>query len=90
VGDPDTCLGTKLRKATLKNGVKTWSMFQSKHVQEPVKNVKNCLQEKEPGRPWLKKATMPFPKDCRPEINMSPELGAEDASYHVSQLGVLC
>jgi hypothetical protein len=67
VGDPDVCLGAELRKVTLENGVKAWSISPSKHLEEVVKNVKNVknhLQEKEPGRPWLKKATMPFPKDC--------------------------
>jgi hypothetical protein len=28
-------------------------------------------------------------KDCRPEIDLSPELGPKDASYHVSQIDVL-
>jgi hypothetical protein len=59
----------------LKNGVEAWSMSLSEHVQEAVKNVKNYLQEKEPGRPWLTKAPMPFVKDCRPEIDLLPELG---------------
>jgi hypothetical protein len=63
VGDTDIYLGAKLRKVMLENGVEAWSMSPSKYVQEAVKNVKNYLQEsqeKEPGRPWLKKAPMPF------------------------------
>jgi hypothetical protein len=55
VSDPDVCLGAELRKVTLENGVEAWSMSPSKHVQEAIKNVKNCHQEKEPGRPWLNK-----------------------------------
>ena len=43
VGDLDIYLGTKLRKVTLKNGVKAWSMSPSKYVKEAVKNVKNYL-----------------------------------------------
>jgi hypothetical protein len=89
VGDPDIYLGAKLRKVTLENGVEAWSMSPSKYVQEAVENVKNYLQEKEPGRPWLKKAPTPFSKDYRPEINILPELGADDASYYTSQIGVL-
>jgi hypothetical protein len=55
VGDPDTYLGAKLRKVPLENGVEAWSMSPSKCVQVAVKSLKNHLQEKEPGRPWLKK-----------------------------------
>jgi hypothetical protein len=74
---------------TLENGVEAWSMSPSKYVQEAVKNVKNYLQEKEPGRPWLKKAPTPFSKDYRPEIDISPKLGVNDATYYMSQIGVL-
>jgi hypothetical protein len=89
VGDPDIYLGAKLRKVTLPNGVEAWSMSPSKYVQEAVRNVKNFLQEKEPGRVWQKKAPTPFANDYRPEIDISPELGPEDASYYMSQIGVL-
>jgi hypothetical protein len=89
VGDPDIYLGAKLRKVTLENGVEAWSMSPSKYVQEAVKNVKNYLQEKEPGRPWPKKAPTPFSKDYRPEIDISPELGVDDATYYMSQIGIL-
>jgi hypothetical protein len=63
LGDPNICLGAKLRKATLENGFEAWTMSPSKHVQEAVKIVKNCLQEKEPGGPWLKKVPTLFVKD---------------------------
>ena len=62
VGDPDIYLGAKLRKVTLENGVEDWSMSPSKYLQEAIRNVKNYLQEREPGRPWLKKAPTPFSK----------------------------
>ena len=64
-------------------------MSPSKYVQEAVKNVKNYLQEKDPGRPWLKRAPIPFSKDYRPEVDLSPELGPDDTSYYMSQIGVL-
>jgi hypothetical protein len=91
VGDPNLCMGAKLRKATLKNGVKAWSMSPSKCVQEQaVNNVKDCLQEKEPaGGPWLKKAPTPFVKDCQPKIHLLLELGPKDASCCMSQTGAL-
>jgi hypothetical protein len=64
-------------------------MLPSKYVQEAVKNVKAYQQEKYPGRPWLKRATSPFVKDYRPEIEIFLELDAEGASYYQSQMGVL-
>ena len=64
-------------------------MSPSKYAQEAIKNVKNYLQEKEPGHPWLKRTPTPFAKDYRPEVDLSPELGAGDASYDMSQIGVL-
>jgi hypothetical protein len=74
VGDPDIYLGAKLRIFELENVVNAWSMSPSKYVQEAIKNVKAYLQEKYPGWPWLKRATSPFVKDYRPEIEISPEL----------------
>jgi alpha-L-fucosidase len=47
------------------------------------------MQEKEPGRPWLKKAPTSFAKDYRPEIDIFPELGTDDGRYYQSQIGVL-
>jgi hypothetical protein len=81
VGNPDIYLGPKLRKVVLANGVEAWSMLPSKHVQEAMQNVKNYLQEKELGHPWLKKAPTPFAKCYRPEIDILPELGTDDATY---------
>jgi hypothetical protein len=71
VGDPDIYLGAKLRKVVLDNGVQAWSMSPSKCVQEAVRNVKDYLQEKEPGRPWLQKAPTLFAKDYRLERSIS-------------------
>ena len=89
VGDPGIYLGAKLRKVTLENRVQAWSMSLGNYVQEAVKNVKSYLQEKEPGRSWLKRAPTPFAKDYRPKIDILHELGAEDVSYYMSQIRVL-
>jgi hypothetical protein len=89
VGDPDLYLGAKLRKVTLPNGVSAWSMSPSKYVQEAVRNVKKYLQGREPGRPWPKNTPTPFVNGYRPEIDISPELQGEDATYYMSQIGVL-
>ena len=49
--------------------------------------MKNYLQEKEPGRPCLKKALTPFSKDYRSEIDISLELGVDNTTYYMSQIG---
>jgi hypothetical protein len=89
LGDPDIYLSSKLRNVVLETGVKAWSMLPSKYLQEAVNDVKDYLQEREPGCPWLKKAPTPFAKDCRPEIDISSELGTDDGTYYQSQIGVL-
>jgi hypothetical protein len=58
-------------------------------VQEAVKNVKDYLQKREPGRPWLKKAPAPLAKDYRPEIDILSELVTDNGTYYQSQIGVL-
>ena len=85
VGDPNNHLDSELRKATAENGVEAWSVSPSKCAQEAAKSAKSHLHEKEPGRAWLKKVPTPCAKDCRPEIEILPKPGAEDASHCVSQ-----
>jgi hypothetical protein len=58
-------------------------------VQRAVKNVKDYLQKREPGRPWLKKAPAPLAKDYRPEIDILLELVTDNGTYYQFQIGVL-
>ena len=88
IGDPDVYLGAKLRKVRLPNGVESWAMSPSKYVQEAVKNAETFSTEKF-GRGLPKKAATPFPRDYSPELDTSPELDAELASYYASQIGIL-
>jgi transposase len=89
IGDPDLYLGAKLRKIILPNRVEAWSLSPSKYVQEAVKNVQEYLAREQEGRKLEKKAPTPFVKDYRPELDITPELGPEEASYYQSQIGVL-
>ena len=61
IGDPDFYLGAKIRPLVLPNGVRAWGMSSSKYIQSAVRNVKDYLAKKYPGRAWIKRATAPLP-----------------------------
>jgi len=89
IGDPDFYLGAKLRQTQLPNGVFAWGMSSSKYIQAAVKNVMDHLAKMRPGQKLATRASGPFPANYAPEIDTSPELGDEDASFYQSQIGVL-
>ena len=71
----------------LPNGVQAWAISPSKYVQEAVTNVKEHLMQR--GRKLCKRAPAPFPRDYRPEMDVTLELNDDDVSYYQSQIGVL-
>jgi hypothetical protein len=89
IGSPDMYLGPKLRSIQLPNGVWTWSASPAKYVQDAVRQVKEYLDKNYDGRTLPKKASAPFPKGYRPEMDSLEELGPDLASYYHSQIGVL-
>ena len=89
IGDPDLYLGAKLRKISLPNGVQAWSTSPSKYVQEAVKNVSTHLYKEYEGRKLVKRASAPFPRGYIPELDTTPVLGAKEANYYQSLIGIL-
>ena len=89
IGDPDIYLGAKLRAVELSNGVKAWSMNPAKYVKEAVENVKEYLDKHFHGRKLAKRATAPWPPGYNAELDATPELSLDMASYYQSQVGVL-
>ena len=88
IGRPDLYLGSKLREHTLPNGVKAWGKSPSKYIREAVQHVEEHL--KTAGLPGLKKRPgAPFPVGYHPELDTTEVLGPEDASYYMSQIGIL-
>ena len=73
-------LGGKLRQVKILNGVKAWAFCSSQYVQSAVKNVYENLAKKGMKLPY--KAPNPLTFDYRPEIDVSQELGEDDASYY--------
>ncbi len=88
VGELDVYLGAKLKLMQLENGVWVWGLSPSKYVQEAVHNCKKNMKENLPKFYKLKcLAPNPFPTDYRPELDTSPELPPEHASYYQSLMG---
>jgi len=89
IGDPDFYLGAKMRKVTLPNQVEAWALSPSKYVQDAISNVSAFIEKEFDGMKLPLKASAPFKRDYRPEVDSSPELNAEHASFYHSQIGIL-
>ena len=88
IGPPSQYLGNKVSHVQLDSGVKCWSFSSSQYVQNAVKNVEAYLEKH--NLPKLKpRAKSPWPTNYRPEVDISPELGPEEASYYQSLIGTL-
>jgi hypothetical protein len=89
MGDPDIYLGCKLRLHTLGvGGVQAWLQSPSQYVQEAVANAE-AYYLKRYNLKFPKKVSSPFPSGYRPEMDITPVLKEDDASYYQSQIGVL-
>jgi hypothetical protein len=64
-----------------------WAFGSCQYVQSAVNNVEEYLASKGEKLPY--KAPTPLSSGYRPEIDVSPELGGEEASYFHSLIGVL-
>lgn len=90
VGDPDMYLGTKLRRMRLDNGVIAWGMSPAKYVKESVRVCEEHIKTNLGSQfKLVKRAINPFPMGCDPEMDTTPELDPEKASYYQSIIGVL-
>ncbi|KAI2510101.1 Reverse transcriptase (RNA-dependent DNA polymerase) [Fragilaria crotonensis] len=89
IRDPEFYLGAKLRPVTLPNGVVAWGMSSSKYIQAAVANVKAFHAKEYPTRKWSKRSSGPFPLNYAPELDVTPELSPEHATFYQSQIGVL-
>ena len=80
IGDPSQYLGGKLRKVKLDNEAEAWDFGSKKYVEEAVNNLVTYLEKR--NRRLASKAPTPLSSGYRPEIDISPELEAEEASYY--------
>lgn len=90
IGPPSIYLGGRVRKVTLDNGVGAWAFGSSQYIQNAVKNVESYIAKPENGQRKLpKRVETPTRTAYRPEIDITPELGAKDATYYQSLIGIL-
>ena len=83
-------LGAKLCKTRLHNGVWAWAISSVKYVHEAVRNCTLYLLSNHGGKHKLpKKAENPFKMGYDQELNTSPELDSDAASYYTIIIGIL-
>ena len=87
IGPPKIYLGAKISKVQLPNGTVAFAMSMSQYVKEAVRNVEEHLKKKDLG--LLKKASTPIAANYSPEVDGSPELDEEEATYYQSLIGTL-
>ena len=87
VGPPKLYLGAKVSKIQLPSGVEAYAVSTSHYVQEAVKNVERRLTAK--GMRLNRGGTAPLSPGYCPELDSSPELETQDASYYQSLIGIL-
>jgi len=90
VGDPDVYLGAKLKRVQVDNGVWCWSLSPSKYIQESVRNCENHLKDNFDGKySFTKNAPNPFNLGYDPDMDTTPALDPEAASYYNSIIGMM-
>jgi hypothetical protein len=90
IGPPKLYLGGHVRKVQLDNGVECWAFGSSQYVRAAVANVETYLAKQKVMKWKLPKtAETPMQTSYRPELDVSPELGPNEASYYQSLIGVL-
>jgi Reverse transcriptase (RNA-dependent DNA polymerase) len=93
VQSPTSYLGADVGKYTLPDGSEAWYLSSNSYVKEAVRNVDTWLHKREKGnsgwRSLKTKTSCMFPSGWKPELDVTPLLNSEDASYYQQQIGVL-
>jgi hypothetical protein len=84
---PDDYLGTKIRETSLKTGGTACGQSSSHYVNNAVNSVEAWLQQRDMKFPA--RSQTPMMSNYRPELDVSPELDAEDGNFYQSLIGVL-
>jgi hypothetical protein len=90
IGDPDIYLGATIKKMHLQNGVEAWASSPSKYVWALINMVMKYLANLG-DKQWKmpKKAANPFEGGYKLELGVTPLLGAEQACWYASLIGIL-
>ncbi len=87
---PDRHLGANIAECELPDGRICWSMSGKDYVKNSVNLVKEILAKNNEQLTTSSRATeRPFPKDYRPEVDVSSELDAKDTNLFQQLIGML-
>ncbi len=90
VGNPGMYLGAKLKLMQMGNQVWAWGMSPAKYIKEVVSNCKKHLKSNYGSRYVLPtQAANPFVMGYEPELDETPALDPDRASYFQSIIGVM-
>jgi hypothetical protein len=87
VQEPETYLGADVRRHELADGQKAWAISSDTYVRRAVEEVERELAKV--SKQLKKKVVSPLASGYRPELDASPELDENRASYFASLMGVL-
>ena len=88
IGVPKIYLENKVLQAIFSNGAEAWLFSSYQYVKDWVASVEKYLKVN--GSSLAKKIEIPIRANYCPEIDMTLELNAEEASYYQSLIGILC
>ncbi len=86
VGPPKLYLGGKLSKLELPNLVISWSISDSKYIQQALKNSKSILDNH--GLKMRKGTNSPLPGNYHPKREATPECDTENTRLYTSLIGI--
>jgi hypothetical protein len=90
VGNPSMYLGTKLKLTQMSNGVNVWGMSPTKYIKEAVSYCEKHLKSNYYGRYVLPtQDANPFVMEYEPELDETPALDPERASYFQSVIKMM-
>jgi hypothetical protein len=90
VGNPSMYLGAKLKLMQMSNGVYVWGMSPAKYIKEAVSNCEKHLKTNYDSRyVLLTQAANPFVMGYEPELDETPALDPDRASYFQSIIEVM-
>jgi hypothetical protein len=90
VGIPERYLGANVERVQLSDGRPVWAMTSKDYVTSAIRNVESM--RKQDGEPPLKvygDCKRPYPKDYRPEIDVSHELDSDGIHRYQELIGIL-
>ena len=87
IEEPSDYLGATLAKMTTASGTECWTQSADKYVMASTQSVEATLAQK--GNKLPTKCITPLSSGYRPEVDVSPELGAEGHRYYQELIGML-